>query len=88
MVQISRRGMPCIWIGVGHGDGTRRIIYHIHRGLMTRMGQINDHAHPVHFVDDFTAKGGEAAVIWLETTSAKEGLLIIGDLAKANAQLC
>ena len=54
---------------------------------MARMGQINDHTDAVHFVDHFTAKRGETAVMGFKTASAKKGLLIISDLAKANAQL-
>ena len=87
MMQVARRGMPSIWVGMGHGDGTRRIGHHIHRRLMARMGQINDHTDAVHFVDHFTAKRGETAVMGFKTASAKKGLLIISDLAKANAQL-
>ena len=87
MMQIAQRGMPGIWIGMGHGDRAGRVVDHIHRCLVSRMGQINDDADAIHFVNHLTAKGGEPAVFGFETTGTKKRLLIIGDLAETNTQL-
>ena len=66
--------------GVGEDDRVRRGGDGVQRGLAPRVGQVDQHAHPVHFIDALLAEAAQAGIVAHEGAGADETLLVVGQL--------
>ena len=87
VAKVSQSRVPPAGVGMCNRDWAFTQIDRIHGAAFTTMAHINNHSHAVHFGDDLFAKPGDATVLSLISTSGEQGLVVVRQLHKADAQL-
>ena len=87
IAKVAQCWVPPAGVGMCDRDGAFAQIDCVHGAAFTTMAHINNHPNAVHFGDDLFAKPGDATVFGLISTSREQGLVVVRQLHKADAQL-